>query len=118
MPSQNSWRAPRDKKTTNQEDNIIMSKTNDVPLIVTTQHRGVFFGFGKPSENKTIRLTNAQMCVYWSADVKGVLGLASTGPTKSCRIGPAVPAITLQDVTSITEASEEAAKAWASQPWN
>lgn len=95
-----------------------MSKTNEVPLVVTTAHRGVFFGFGKPTENKTLRLRDAQMCVYWAADVKGVLGLASKGPSKSCRIGPPVPAITLQDITSITEASEEAAKAWAKQPWN
>ena len=95
-----------------------MSKNNDVPLVVTTAHRGVFFGFAKPTENKTIRLRDAQMCVYWSADVKGVLGLASKGPSSSCRIGPPVPFITLQDITSITEASEEAAKAWAKQPWN
>lgn len=94
-----------------------MSKNNEFPIIVTTAHRGVFFGFGKPSENKTIRLTKAQMCVYWSADVKGVLGLASKGPTRTCRIGPPVPAITLQDVTSVTEVSEEAVKAWQAQPW-
>lgn len=59
-----------------------MSKNNDVPLVVTTAHRGVFFGFAKPTENKTIRLRDAQMCVYWSADVKGVLGLASKGPSR------------------------------------
>lgn len=88
-----------------------------VPIIVTTEHKGVFFGLGKPSDKKTIRLTDAQMCVYWSSDVKGVLGLAATGPTKSCRIGPPVPAITLQGVTSIMEVSDVAAAAWKAKPW-
>jgi hypothetical protein len=95
-----------------------MKTKNEIPLVVTTQHRGVFFGFGRPTVNKTIRLTRVQMCVYWSSDVKGVLGLAAKGPTRGCKIGPPVPAMTLQDVTGVMEASEEAQKAWASQPWN
>ena len=93
-----------------------MSK-NLIPLVVTTAHRGVFFGYGTPTENKTIRLTEAQMCVYWSADIHGVVGLASSGPSKSCKIGPPAPAITLQDVTSVMEASKEAEAAWKGQPW-
>lgn len=88
------------------------------PLVVTTLHRGVFFGYGKPTENKTIRLEQAQMCVYWSADIRGVVGLASTGPSKSCKIGPPAPAITLHDITSIMEASKEAEAAWTKQPWS
>ena len=88
------------------------------PLVVTTEHRGVFFGYGTPTTDKTIRLERARMCVYWSADVKGVLGLAATGPSKDCRIGPAVPAITLAAVTSVMECSDESAKAWEKGPWN
>jgi len=87
-------------------------------LIVTTAHKGVFAGYGKPSENKTIRLTDARMCVYWSSDVKGVVGLASDGPSKSCKVGPAAPAITLQDVTAVMEGSKKAEDAWTAQPWN
>jgi hypothetical protein len=87
-------------------------------LVVTTAHRGVFAGYGQPATNKTIRLTDARMCVYWSADVKGVVGLASDGPTSGCKIGPAAPAITLQDVTSVMEASQKAEEAWNRQPWN
>lgn len=88
------------------------------PLVVTTIHKGVFFGYAKPTTNKTIRLKNAQMCVYWSTDVKGVLGLASTGPSSSCKIGPAVPALTLHDVTSVMEVSKEAEAKWLNKPWN
>lgn len=93
-------------------------KNENIPLVVTTVHRGVFFGYGKPTTNKTIRLTNVQMCVYWSPDVKGVLGLAAKGPSGTCKIGPSVPAMTLQDVTGIMEASKESETAWTKQPWN
>ena len=91
-----------------------------VPMLVTTAHRGVFFGYGdgKPPTAGRVRLTEARLCVYWSADVKGFMGLAVTGPTKSCRIGPPVPAVTLEAVTSVIETTKEAARAWESQPWS
>lgn len=88
------------------------------PLVVTTLHKGVFFGYGEVTDGKIIRIENARMCVYWSADVKGVLGLASSGPNENCKIGPAVPAITIQDVTAVVEASKQAEEAWNKQPWN
>lgn len=88
-----------------------------IPLVVTTEHRGVFFGYGIPTTEKTIRLEKAQMCVYWSADVHGVVGLAANGPNKDCRIGPPAPAITLQGVTAIMEVSADAEKQWKSEPW-
>ena len=87
------------------------------PLVVTTSHRGVFFGYGNPTTDSIIRITKARMCVYWSADVKSVLGLAATGPSKSCKVGPPVPAITLRDVTSVIEVSKEAAAKWESGFW-
>ena len=89
-----------------------------IPLVVTTAHKGVFFGYGQPTQNKIIRLTDVRMCVYWSADVKGVVGLAVNGPTKDCKIGPAAPAMTLQDVTAVMEVSTKAEDAWKLQPWN
>lgn len=95
-----------------------VSKRKLQALVVTTAHRGVFFGYGELTTEKTIRLEQAQMCVHWTADVKGVVGLASGGPTKGCRIGPPAPAITLQDVTSVMEVSTEAEGKWKLQPWN
>jgi hypothetical protein len=88
------------------------------PLVVTTQHRGVFFGYGDASDADTIRLTDARMCVYWSANVKGVLGLAVTGPKSGCKIGPAIPAITLRGVTAVMEATPEAVEAWEKSTWS
>ena len=89
-----------------------------IPLVVTTAHKGVFFGYGQPTKNKAIRLTDVQMCVYWSADVKGVVGLAANGPTLGCKIGPAAPAMTVQDVTAVMEVSKSAEVAWKAQPWS
>ena len=88
-----------------------------IPLVVTTLHKGVFFGYGQPTSEKIIKLEKARMCVYWSTSVRSVLGLASGGPDASCKIGPAVPAITLQDVTAVLECSTEAAEAWNKEPW-
>lgn len=86
-------------------------------VLVTTSHRGVFFGYALDTSGDTIRLERARNCVYWSTDVKGFLGLASTGPTKGCRIGPPAPAIELRCITSVTDVSAAAAAAWESQPW-
>lgn len=87
-----------------------MSKT----VLVTTEFRGVFFGFIKndkklPSE---ITLTKAKNCIYWSSDVGGFLGLASKGPSISCKIGKEVKEITLYKITSVTPVDEEATEKW------
>jgi hypothetical protein len=86
------------------------------PVVVTTAHRGVFFGYAEETTGETIRLTRARLCVYWSPDLKGFMGLASVGPSKTCRIGP--PAnITLRAITSVIEVTPEAEAKWLAGPW-
>lgn len=87
------------------------------PLVVSTEHRGVFFGYGEGYAGATIRLERARMCVYWPAEVRGFTGLAATGPSSGSRVGPPAPAITLRGVTSVLECSEEAARLWELGPW-
>ena len=97
-----------------------MAKSKEQAVMVTTEHKGVFFGYldaDADQTTKTIRLTKARLCIYWSADVKGFMGLAATGPTKGCKIGPQAPAITLQGVTSVVEVSPEAIAKWEAGPW-
>lgn len=94
-----------------------MTKNSKTALMVTTEHRGVFFGYGHKSDDKIIELERARMCVFWSKDMKGVMGLATMGPSPSCRISPAVKSITLQGVTSVIEVSDEAKEKWERQPW-
>ena len=86
-------------------------------VVVTTEHRGVFFGYATES-GATMTLKEARMCLYWSADVKGVLGLAVTGPNKGCRIGPAVPSLRLEKVTAVAEATPQAEEAWLKGFWS
>jgi hypothetical protein len=86
-------------------------------VIVTTDKKGVFFGKLK-SEGDEVVLDDARMCVYWSGDVHGVLGLAANGPTSGCRISPAIPSIKLNGITSVMDCSKKAVKAWEKEPWN
>ena len=95
------------------------STGEQAPVVVTTTHRGVFFGYLKGSRDaKTVELEQAQMCVYWSSDVQGVLGLASAGPSRACKVTRPVPRITLQDVTAVVGASAEAVELWQRRPWS
>jgi hypothetical protein len=91
-----------------------------IAVIVTTKHRGVFFGYVESTKttDECIRIEKARMCVYWSADVRGLLGLAAMGPSIGCRIGPPAPAITLHDVTAVAEVSDDAAAKWEAAPWS
>ena len=94
---------------------------NNIPVVVTTAHRGVFFGYAEGASmraDKTKTITEARMCVYWSSDVRGVVGLAANGPTKSCKVTPAAPEIVLSDVTSVMLCSPAAAEAWERGPWS
>jgi hypothetical protein len=91
-------------------------KPAERPVIVTTAHRGVFFGYASDTTGETIVLKRARLCLYWSADVKGFMGLASAGPTSGCRIGPQAD-ITLRSVTAVLEVSAQAVAAWESAPW-
>lgn len=86
------------------------------PVIVTTAHRGVFFGYATDTTSETIALTRARLCLYWSRDVKGFMGLAATGPSASCRIGPPAD-ITLRAITAVLEVSPEACAKWEAGPW-
>jgi len=95
-----------------------MGKTNGKarPVIVTTAHRGVFFGYATKTDGDTISLTKARNCIYWSEDVRGFMGLAANGPSAKCRVGPAAD-ITLRNITSVMEVTPEAVSKWEASPW-
>lgn len=92
------------------------SKAKERAVIVTTVHKGVFFGYAADTDGATIALKKARLCVYWSADLRGFMGLATHGPSTGCKIGPAAD-ITLRDITSVVEVSAEAAERWEKSPW-
>lgn len=86
------------------------------PVLVTTEHRGVFFGFAANTDGETIALTRGRLCLLWSADVRGFMGLAATGPSGGCRIGPEAD-ITLRNITAVLECTPAAVEAWGRAPW-
>lgn len=87
------------------------------PVVVTTAHRGVFFGYAANTSGKTITLKRARNCIYWTAAVKGFIGLAATGPLEGCRVGPQAVMIELRDITAVLTCTPEAVKAWEGAPW-
>lgn len=93
---------------------------NKKPYMVTTKHNGVFFGYTDEdikADIVDIKLYNVRNCVYWSEDMKGVMGLAEQGPSPSCRIGPAVHDALIKDVTMVVTVGEQAAENWEKGYW-
>ena len=89
-------------------------------VVVTTEYRGVFFGLLTKSVKeipKTLELKECRNCVYWSSDVKGFIGLSTTGPSVNCRVGPAAATMRLNAITSIAPCSKDAVAAWRAEPW-
>ena len=86
------------------------------PVLVTTEFRGVFFGYATDTTGDNIKLSRARNIPYWDASVKGFLGLAESGPGKACRVGPPVD-IDLRKITCVAECTPAAVEAWESAPW-
>ena len=82
------------------------------PVLVTTEFRGVFFGYAEDTSGESVSLTDARNCIYWPSTNGGFAGLASEGPARGARIGAKVSLIDLRKVTSVTEVSPNAVKAW------
>jgi hypothetical protein len=87
-----------------------MSMSNK-PVLVTTAHRGVFFGLLESRDGNSVILVDARCAIRWST-TGGFLELAQVGPNKNSKIGATAPRIELFDVTSISDVTEEAAQKW------
>lgn len=92
-------------------------KLATIPVLVTTAHRGVFFGYTDDPSADVVILKRARNCVYWDVGTRGFMGLASRGPTGACRVGPSVEEIRLYAITSVVKVSDAAVAAWEAAPW-
>jgi hypothetical protein len=81
------------------------------PVIVTTEFRGVFFGWAADTTGDPIFLRDARMAIYWGT-TRGLLELAETGPTDRSKIS-AKADIEVRKVTAVIEVSEAAAERWS-----
>lgn len=93
-----------------------MTDQTERAVLVTTAHRGVFFGYATDTDGATIKLRAARNCLYWPTENKGFLGLASMGPVKGARVGPAAD-LELRDITAVAECTTAAVTAWEAAPW-
>ena len=87
-------------------------------VLVTTIHRGVFFGTLVEDAGDVVTLDQARCCLYWDQATKGFLGLTASGPNTNCRVGPAAPKLTLRGITSVAVCTPEAIAAWEAAPWS
>lgn len=86
------------------------------PILVCTQHRGVFAGLVPQDTDltqRTLSLKDARMAIYFGT-TKGVMELAETGPTSKSRISAKADIPVLHDITSIFEITPEAWNKWVS----
>jgi len=92
-------------------------KRSEKAVVVFTDKRGVVFGYASKTSGDPVTLSRARMCVYWSKETGGALGLGSDGPATGSRITKPVPSIELRGVTAVMECSPAAVAAWESAPW-
>ena len=94
-------------KTPNSEERMV---------VVLTQGNAIFCGWTTDADSEVVKLRAARQAVYYSADTKGLLGLAANGPGKDSRIGPPAD-VTVRNVTHVIECSADAAKKWEGAGW-
>lgn len=84
-------------------------------ILVTTQHRGVWFAqvpAGTDLTPKTLtNLQNCRMAIYWGT-TKGLHQLCETGPTQSSKISAPADIPVLHDVTAVFQVTDNAAAVW------
>lgn len=90
-------------------------------VLVTTDKRGVFFGYliGElDREIRVVKLAKCRMVVSWDAATRGVVGLASTGPTDGCRVTAAAgDESDLNSVTGVFGVTDAACARFEAGPW-
>ena len=88
---------------------------NMKPILVTTQHRGVWYaevGNDKDLTTKTLTdLKNCRMAIYWNTK-HGLHELCKVGPNEGSRISSPADIEVLHDVTAVFSVTDQAAEAW------
>ena len=85
-------------------------KAIERPVIVCTEHRGVFFGYASDTNGTAIMLKRARMAIYFGTN-RGVMELAETGPTDKSKVSARAD-IDVRKITAVFEVTPEAAKKW------
>lgn len=88
-------------------------------VLVTNTHRGIYFGELIELKKNRAVLKNARHCFYYSAgsEARGTFSLATHGPQKGSKIGPALSRMTILDVATVSDCTEEAVALWLDSSW-
>lgn len=84
------------------------------PVLVTTQHRGVFVGLIPTDQDVTARtlpLKAAKMAIYWGT-TRGLMELCETGPTEKSKISAPADIAALHDITAVFDIAPNAWAKW------
>ena len=90
--------------------------SDDLKVLITTQHRGVFAGVILADQDLTAKnmpLKNARMAIYWGT-TRGVMELCESGPTAKSRISAPADIPMLHDITAVFAISDKAWDKWQS----
>jgi len=83
-------------------------------VILTTEHRGVFFGYAEEDADltkTTLGLKGAKMAIRWHTE-KGIGQLAHTGPTEKSIIGAPADIPVIHKITAVFLVTPEAEEKW------
>lgn len=80
------------------------------PVIVTTVHRGVFFGYSSNTSGDVIDLKRARMAIYWGT-TRGLMELCEEGPNDNSRISARAD-VQLRGITAVFEVTPSAVEKW------
>lgn len=86
------------------------TKKTERPVIVCTEHRGVFFGYATDTSSDRFDLKRARMAIAFGT-TRGVMELAETGPTSRSKISARAD-IDVRKVTAVFEVTPAAAEKW------
>lgn len=89
-------------------------KVTGRPVIVCTEHRGVFFGYANETSGTEIKLERARMAISFGT-TRGVMELAETGPTRNSKISARAD-IDVRKVTAVFEVTPAAMQGWEAAP--
>lgn len=88
-------------------------------VIVATKSRpwSVLAGVLVSEDEDTVELRDARMLIYWSADARGLYGVASGGPGTSARVSLSIARARVRGVEHTIDCTDEARKAIEAAPW-
>jgi hypothetical protein len=86
------------------------SATPERPVIICTEHRGVFFGYATDTSGDSVQLSGARMALYW-ATTRGVMELAEVGPNSRSKISSRAN-IEVRKITAVFEVTPAAVEKW------